>query len=707
MYGKVDRLPVFKIPYLVFSMKKVLLRSGSIWYAILIITVLLASCTPVVEETVVPGRQANSARLTADQPIVLGYFPSWSESWLTNGSSKLTSLPTHLTHVFFAFARPNLRYTKGSLNLSGTGIEVPYDGQMLKQALSILSQKGVKVILSIGGETYWAAPDAYSIQYNQIKDLVDDLGFAGIDWDFEPNGSFQEIGTPVNVNRFIEFFNQSRAIMPRSAGYILACAPAGIGALGGLNNDDPASKFAYGKRNSLTGEPDTYLYSFADNLHNISLFGFSSTGHMIPVFKAVGDKMDIVAFQGYNVGAAPNRTLLYNSYAYYANLYGFKVAAGTHVPNEPWGPYYTYSAQKLAELAQHIRAGGTENRAGKGDGIMIWQLLASSAAGTDANYTGITYLNVAAKVLNGATPAAAIAAAFDYNTTPPTGPQPPLVNTITGQVGTPITGQVSAPGTLLIFKDGSLLTNLSLGSTTWSYTPTVIGSYTFKWQTTAGTSAASVAVTVVAGGTSGSGGCNYAAYDPTKAYPSPGARVFYNQKIYESKWYVNPGEAPDDSQQWGVWKFIQSCTGTNPPVNGPSAPTVNSTTAPVGTPISGQLSSNGTLLIFRNGSQISTFTPTNLTWSYTPTEAGTYTFKLQTTAGTSSASVAVVVSASSNGGSGGCGYAAYNPTIAYPTAGSRVFYRQKIYESKWYVNPGEAPDDTQQWGGWKLIQTCN
>ncbi len=535
--------------------------STCITYAVLLIAVSFSACTQLVEESVSPGATPAGARVSAEKPIVLGYFPSWSETWLTNGTSKFTSLPAHITHVFFSFGKPNLRYTKGSYDLSQTGIQVPYDGQMLKQAISIVNQKGIKVILSLGGETYWATSDAYSINYSQIKDLVDDLGFAGIDWDFEPNGSFQDIGSSTNVNRFMTFFNQSRAIMPRSSGYILACAPAGVGALGGLNNDDPASKYAYTKRNTITGESDTYLYSFTDAQHSLSLFGFSSTGHMIPVFKAVGAQIDIVAFQGYNVGAAKDRTLMYNSYAYYANTYGFKLAAGTHVPNEPWGPYYTYSAQVSANLAQYIRNGGTENRAGKGDGVMIWQLLAQSALSADANYTGVTYLNVASKVLNGATPQTAIAAAFDYNTTNPpiTAPVAPTVSSTTGKVGTSITGQVASTGTLLIFNDGMQLTTLALSSTSWSYTPTVTGSYTFKLTTSAGTSAASAAVVVTTGSTGSSGGCGYAAYDITKAYPTAGTRVFYNKKIYENKWYVNPGEAPDDTQQWGAWKFIQAC----------------------------------------------------------------------------------------------------------------------------------------------------
>ncbi|MBO0929447.1 glycosyl hydrolase family 18 protein [Fibrella aquatilis] len=663
----------------------------------------LLACQPAIERN---PTTLNGARLaaTTTAPIVLGYFPSWSETQLVNSSSQLTAVPAHVTHLFFAFAKPNLRYVKGSYDLSQTGIEVPYNGQTLRTALAIVAQKGIKVILSLGGETYWATPDAYSINYQQIKDLVDDMGFAGIDWDFEPDGSFDQIGSPANVARFIQFINSSRQLMPKSAGYLIACAPSGAGALGGLNNDDPAAKYAYAKRNQITGEPDTYLYSFSDALHSISLFGFSSTGHMIPVFKAAGSNLDIVAFQGYNTGAAKDRTLMFNAYAWYANQYGFRLAAGTHVPNEPWGPYYTYSAQNTAALAEYIRNGGAENRGGKGDGIMIWQVLARTALPADANYTGVTYLNVAAKVLNGATPAAAIAAAFDYQTTPPPGvPGPPTVSSTSVVVNNPIIG-TSVSGTLLVLKDGVQLTTLTVSGTSWSYTPTTVGGYSFRIQTSGGTSAASATVTVTAGS---GGGCGYAAYDATKSYPTAGTRVYYNQKIYESKWWINPGDVPNPNDPWGAWKYIQDCAGGPPTPGLPPAPTPTSTSVAVGTTITGSATSAGTLLVLISGVQLTTQQLAGTTWSYTPTTAGSYTFKLQTSAGTSAASVAVTVyTPTPPPNPTGCNAPAYDATKAYPTAGTRVVYNGKLFESKWYINPGQVPDQTDTWGPWKFIQIC-
>ncbi|WP_299444020.1 glycosyl hydrolase family 18 protein [uncultured Aquimarina sp.] len=357
-----------------------------------------------------------TAQVTVNDPIILAYFPSWSENYTsTNQDSKLRRIPPFVNYVFLAFAKPDLRYTKDSFDISNTGIEMSYDGCTLKESIAALKNKGIQVILSIGGETYWTSNTIYDqIEYQQIKDLVDDFGFAGIDWDFEPNGSFANIGSPENVQHFIDFFNNSRAIMPRSEGYILACAPSGVGALGGQSNNDTASPYAFENRNTLTGESDTELYNGPAQTNGINLFGFSATGHMIPVIQSVGNKIDIIAYQGYNAGGSMNRSIMYDAFAYYAEQYDFKVVAGIHYPNEPWGPYYEYTHENVASLSNHIKT--HPDRQGKKDGIMIWQLLLEAA-----NSSAYSYLNVASKVLNGSTEATAISEANSFSLAPYSG----------------------------------------------------------------------------------------------------------------------------------------------------------------------------------------------------------------------------------------------------------------------------------------------
>ena len=367
--------------------------------------------------------QAETRSNSSQVPLVVGYFPSWSETYPSASGSKLRNMPEEVTHIFLSFIKPNMRYTKGSFDIKGVGIEVPYDGIVLKETVDHLKAKGVKVILSIGGETYWGTDEAYDIDYVAIADFVRDFGFDGIDWDYEPNGGFQTIGEPINVQRFITMIRESRKLLPKEEGFLIACAPAGCGALGRstpyADNDDPSSPYAYDKRAEVTGDALSNEYnSTAPEGYTISLYGFASTGHMIPVFREVGHDIDFVAFQGYNTGSASQREIMYDSYAYYANIYGFRVAFGMHVPDEPWGPYFTYTEDKVREYTTYVAEGGRHGRAGKGDGVMYWQLLQVSSINPAID--GVKYSQISYEILENHSPV----------TTPSVSITSPIANTM-------------------------------------------------------------------------------------------------------------------------------------------------------------------------------------------------------------------------------------------------------------------------------------
>jgi chitinase len=190
--------------------------------------------------------------------------------------------------------------------------------------------------------------------------------------------------------------------------YTLACAPSGVGCLGGITNDDPGSPYAYAQRNTLTGEDDTNLYNATIPTNGISLFGFTATGHMIPVIDSVGSLIDLIAIQNYNVGASTNRLIMYDSYAYYADTYGFDIAAGLHFPDEAWGPHFEYTPAIGADIADHINSKNVLSS--RIDGVYIWQALLS-----DANSSAYSYLNIASQVLNGYSTVVALANADNWS----------------------------------------------------------------------------------------------------------------------------------------------------------------------------------------------------------------------------------------------------------------------------------------------------
>ncbi|NQX81057.1 MAG: hypothetical protein HRT66_03550 [Flavobacteriaceae bacterium] len=254
--------------------------------------------------------------VSIDKPITLAYFPCWRESWPSEfGNSKLREIPSYVNTIFLSFAKPNMRYEKGSYDISATGIQTPYGGFTLLESINALNNKGIKVILSVGGETYWVGglaetpnADCFDINYQHIKDFLDDFNIAGIDWDYEPNGQISILSEQFHINKFIEFITKSRAIMPKGE-YLIACAPSGVGALGGVGPiptgvDDPDSPYNNDYGVSLG---DIHSTAGAVGTSPATLFGFASSGHFIPVMKAVGDKIDIVAYQGYNVGGSIDR----------------------------------------------------------------------------------------------------------------------------------------------------------------------------------------------------------------------------------------------------------------------------------------------------------------------------------------------------------------------------------------------------------------
>ncbi|WP_146052790.1 Ig-like domain-containing protein [Aquimarina sp. I32.4] len=630
---------------------------------VLLVQFFLFSCTNenLIEDEVLETQNSELDpvnKTTLTKPIILGYFPSWSESAIQPGQgSTLRDIPTHVTHVFLAFARPNLRYQKGSLDITGTGIETPYDGATLKESVAALKSKGTKVILSIGGETYWGSNAAYDINYQQIKDLVDDMGFEGIDWDFEPNGSFATIGNPINVQRFIEFFTKSRAIMPKGQ-YLIACAPAGVGALGGQSNDDPASPYAYSKRNAVTGESDANLYNATTPNQAISLYGFATTGHMIPVMEAVGDKIDLIAYQGYNTGAASNRKIMYDAYKYYADRYGFSIAAGTHYPNEPWGPYYEYTYQNMAGLSAHIASNNNANH-----GIMIWQLLLGN---TSSSAYG--YLYISSQVLNGVSQSQAIANAENYPLSPYPGdgnlaPSVSITSPTNNQSVTQgqtinITANASdADG--VINKVEFFQGNTKLGEDTtspysYSWANAPVGSYNLTAVATdnANTTATSavVSVTVTTGGPT----------PPIVSITSP----INNQSITQGQTISIKASASDFDGSVSKVEFFQGNTKLGEDTTSPYS--YSWTNAPVGS--------------------------YNLTVVATDNENATTT------------STGVSITVITTGGGSCDGVANWAPYPSIYNQGDRAVYQGTLYEAQTgplWVTPGSG----EHW--WKTIGTCN
>ena len=85
------------------------------------------------------GAPAYSATIPPHSIVV--YDDSWDEPALTSAAaSPLASLPDYITIVDLAFVRPDLVYP-GQLDLSHTGLEYRFTGNVLRDAIAMLKAR--------------------------------------------------------------------------------------------------------------------------------------------------------------------------------------------------------------------------------------------------------------------------------------------------------------------------------------------------------------------------------------------------------------------------------------------------------------------------------------------------------------------------------------------------------------------------------------
>lgn len=117
------------------------------------------------------------------------YFESWAMPWTNLATtSELAKIEKPIDTVFLSFVHPNTKYKKGQNSFADTGLNFSVDFQVVKTAITMLKQKGIQVLLAIGGATYPFEP------YNPTGcvDLMNDLGCAGLDIDWEPAAGYAD-----------------------------------------------------------------------------------------------------------------------------------------------------------------------------------------------------------------------------------------------------------------------------------------------------------------------------------------------------------------------------------------------------------------------------------------------------------------------------------------------------------------------------------
>jgi hypothetical protein len=119
------------------------------------------------------------------------YYTTWSAPWVSDSKkldlANIVEAYPGVDCVNISFAQPDMTYTKGSF--SGTGLQFSMDFDVVVGAIKILKSKGVTVMLSVGGGSYWSGTKYCAV--TQWVQLANDLGCDGIDIDWE-NGAAKD-----------------------------------------------------------------------------------------------------------------------------------------------------------------------------------------------------------------------------------------------------------------------------------------------------------------------------------------------------------------------------------------------------------------------------------------------------------------------------------------------------------------------------------
>lgn len=162
------------------------------------------------------------------------------------------------------------------------------------------------------------------------------------------------------------------------------------------------------------------------------------------------------------------------------------------------------------------------------------------------------------------------------DTEPPTAP---TGLTVTGKTSTSVslswtasTDNVGVTGYEVYVNSASAPSATTTGATSVTVTglaANTLYNFTVKARDAAGNRSEASSLVSVTTDPAGST-CTDPAWNATTAY-SGGQRVSYNGKVYEARWWTQ-GDRPDQSGEWGPWKYISDCGGSPGDTSPPTAP---------------------------------------------------------------------------------------------------------------------------------------
>jgi hypothetical protein len=249
------------------------------------------------------------------------YFCSWSSNWsATASSSDLCNIDPNINIVYLSFAKPACSYEKNSNKWIGTGLDFSSNFQVIQEAIKKLKERGVIVMLSVGGATFTF--DVFKPK--NIADLVEDLGCDGVDLDWE------DVQGLMASSKLGEIIKNMKENLPN--GLLLSLAAFSTGAYG-------SNEF----ENALPTSPN----------NGMCIEGIQNNGHLL----------DWINIMSYDAGNSYEPLTAFKAYRKY---FSGPLMLGFEVPPEAWGGHST----TLEEVEKYVNC--ILDDEGNNNGVFIW-----------------------------------------------------------------------------------------------------------------------------------------------------------------------------------------------------------------------------------------------------------------------------------------------------------------------------------------------
>ncbi|CRG97149.1 chitinase, putative [Plasmodium gallinaceum] len=325
-----------------------------------------------------PGESRKSAReliksyKEREHGIIQGYYPSW-----VSYNHNMKDVNPEVNLLYLSFAKLDLSYddinsiiTTPSLFKSLIGLEYIGINEYFNDAMQLRKARpDIIMILSLGGENYQPSSlDAALNSTEKIANLVDELGFDGIDVDYEPNGSFDALNNINQADFFVKFVTKMKEYMCEDK--LISMSHSSNGALSCIGFHDP-TKICLDDNSPYNAN---YFQNPSVKPELLRGANMASAGSAIYIMNNLKDIVDIIFVQTFNYNNTNDPSIiheLYDSYAYYGRKYDYVIIMGFNMMFSD-NPFKPNDKAYVKSIGDTIKKQNKLNKAA--DGLGLWSL---------------------------------------------------------------------------------------------------------------------------------------------------------------------------------------------------------------------------------------------------------------------------------------------------------------------------------------------